>query len=112
MSEVLVVGNLWMQTKSVKSAKRMTKKILKMETETILVEFESNVIPKELYHGFMRYSVREYIQKPMRCFNCQEFGNVAKVCKDKRRCNRCETKVPVELIIVLSFADVKCWVKR
>ncbi|XP_035277579.1 uncharacterized protein LOC118229593 [Anguilla anguilla] len=25
----------------------------------------------------------------MRCFNCQEFGHIAKVCKGKRRCARC-----------------------
>lgn len=37
----------------------------------------------------MRYSVREYIPKPMRCYNWQEFGHVAKVCKGKRRSARC-----------------------
>lgn len=28
----------------------------------------------------------------MRCFKCQEFGHIAKVCKGKRRCARCNHK--------------------
>lgn len=67
----------------------MTRGIKKKETETILIEFEGKVLPKEVYFGFIRYRVREYIPKPTRCFNCQKFGHVAKVCKEKKRCARC-----------------------
>lgn len=27
--------------------------------------------------------------KPMTCFNCQEFGRIAKFCKGKKRCGIC-----------------------
>lgn len=37
----------------------------KKETKTILVEFGEMVLPKELYFGFLRYNVREYVPKPM-----------------------------------------------
>lgn len=29
------------------------------------------------------------MSKSMRCFKCQQFGHMAKVCKGKRRCARC-----------------------
>lgn len=61
----------------------------KEETETVLVEFEARAPPSELYCGFVRYRVREYMTKPIRCFKCQEFGHVANVCKRKMRCVRC-----------------------
>jgi len=84
-----LVENLRMKNRSVKSAVRMTRGVEKVETESVLVEFETKEVPKEVYYGFMRYSIREYVPKPMRCYNCQEFGHMAKVCKGKRRCARC-----------------------
>lgn len=33
----------------------------KIRTETCLVGSETKIIPKELYYGFMRYTVREHI---------------------------------------------------
>ncbi len=59
----------------------MTRGAEKTETESVLVEFETKVLPEETFFGFMKYRVREFIPKPMRCFNCQEFEHVAKVCK-------------------------------
>lgn len=84
-----LVENLRMKNRSVKSAVRMTRGVEKVETESVLVEFETKEVPKEVYYGFMRYSIREYVPKPMRCYNCQEFGHMANVCKGKRRCARC-----------------------
>lgn len=84
-----LVENLRMKNRSVKSAVRMTRGKEKVETESVLVEFETKDVPKEVYYGFMRYSIREYVPKPMRCYNCQEFGHMANVCKGKRRCARC-----------------------
>ncbi|XP_067275529.1 uncharacterized protein [Pseudorasbora parva] len=84
-----MVENLKRQNRSVKNAVRMTRGIEKIETESVLVEFETKDVPKELYYGFMVYNIREYVPKPMRCYNCQEFGHMAKVCKGKRRCARC-----------------------
>lgn len=76
-----------MRNSAIKSAKRMTRGVGKQESETVLAEFEWRALPNELYFGFVRYRVREYMPKPMRCFNCQEFGHVANMCK--RKCPRC-----------------------
>ena len=84
-----LVDNLKVRNRAVRSAKRMTRGVEKKETETVLVEFEARAIPSELYFGFVRYRVREYMPKPMRCFKCQGFGHIANVCKRKTRCARC-----------------------
>lgn len=68
----------------------MTRGVEKKEMEIVIVEFEMKALPNELYFRFMKYNVREYIPKPMRCFNCQEFGHVAKICKGKKRCAKCD----------------------
>ena len=75
-----VVENLRLRNSSVKSVKRMTRGVEKKEIETVLVEFVEKVLPKELYFGFLRYNVGEYVPKPLQCFNCQEFRHLAKVC--------------------------------
>lgn len=84
-----LVENLQVRNSAVKGAKRMTKGGDKKETETVLVDFDVKDISRELYFGFVKYSVREYIPKPMRFFNWQEFGHVTKVCKGKKICARC-----------------------
>ncbi len=54
--------------------------------------------PKEVTLGYMTYNVREYVPKPMRCYNCQRFGHTASTCKGKRRC------ASVERITIMSNA--------
>lgn len=65
----------------VQSAKCLTKGVEKKETESVLVQFNTKELPTEHYFGFMRYRVREFTHKPMRCYKCQKFGHVAKFCK-------------------------------
>lgn len=72
----------------VKMGKRMTRGMEKKETESILVEFETKEIPKDLYFEYVRYTVRKFTPKAMKCFKCQDYGHIAKVCKGKRRCAR------------------------
>lgn len=49
----------------------------------MLVEFDAKNIPRELYYGFIRHNVREFVPKLIRCLKCQEYGQA------KRRCARC-----------------------
>lgn len=87
MSEL--VQELRKRCELIMNAKRMTKGTKKEETESVLLEFKMESLPKVVHFGFMRYSVREYIPKPMRCFKCQKFGHIAKMCKAARKCARC-----------------------
>lgn len=84
-----LVVNLTVGNSAVKDARGMTRGTEKTEPETVLVEFETHEVPKDLYFGFVRYNVWEFVPKPMRCFNCQEYEHVSLVCKGKRRCASC-----------------------
>ena len=73
------------------SVQRMktTKEGVRVDSKTVLIEFEGQCVPKKVFLGFMSYPVRVYVPKSLRCFNCQRFGHIAKNYKEKRRCARC-----------------------
>ncbi len=58
-------------------------------TETVVIVFQGNEIPKRVMLGVMSYIVREYLPGPVRCFNCQSFGHVATRCMEQCRCAHC-----------------------
>lgn len=82
-----LVESIKVENGTVKGVRRMMRGVEKKET--VLIEFEEKEIPKQVYFGFVRYNVREYVAKPMRCYKCQEFGHITKMCKGKQRCARC-----------------------
>lgn len=49
------------------------------ETLSVVVQFE-RILPKSVQMGYMNYSVREYIPKPLRCYKCQRMGHTAQQC--------------------------------
>lgn len=59
----------------------MTRGVERLETELVLVEFEGGVLTRQVFFGFIKYLVREFVPKPMRCYNCQQFGHMAMTCK-------------------------------
>ncbi len=63
-----------------------TKEGVKRDSETVLIEFDEDNIPKKVFLGFLSYPVREFVLKPLRCFNCRRFGHIARNCKEQRRC--------------------------
>ena len=89
ISMKVVMENLRIRNTTVKDVKRMTRDAEKKESERVVVEFDAKTIPKEIYFRFVKYSVREFVPKPIRCFNCQEYGHISSRCKGKRRCARC-----------------------
>ncbi|XP_059813909.1 uncharacterized protein LOC132385715 [Hypanus sabinus] len=68
---------------------KTTKEGMKKESETVLIESEEARVPSKVFLGFMSYPVRVYVPNPLRCYNCQRFGHIAKNCKRQRRCARC-----------------------
>lgn len=54
-----------------------------------IVIFNGEILLTKVTLGYLSYNVREYIPKPVRCYNCQRFRHLAKVYKGKKRCARC-----------------------
>lgn len=68
---------------------QVTREGVRKDSEHVVLEFEEEMLPKNVTLGFLSSSVREYVPKPMRCYNCQRFGHTANACKGRRRCARC-----------------------
>jgi len=58
-------------------------------TNTFIVTFGLQTIPKHLKIGFLRVPVSVYIPNPLRCFKCQRFGHGSKTCKGSIACSNC-----------------------
>lgn len=75
----------------VSEAKRfqITKDNMRVASQTVLLTFESQSIPRRIEIGYLSFQVKPYIRPPLRCFNCHEYGHVAAVCRKKRKCGKC-----------------------
>ncbi len=58
-------------------------------TNTLILTFDTPVLPKKIRAGYLEISVSPYIPSPLRCFECQRFGHGSKTCKRKQVCARC-----------------------
>jgi hypothetical protein len=45
-----------------------------------ILTFDKARLPQEVYVGYMRYSVRTYYSKPLRCSKCCNFGHQRGYC--------------------------------
>ncbi|XP_049912384.1 uncharacterized protein LOC126397555 [Epinephelus moara] len=61
----------------------------KVDSMSVLLEFNEGKLPDSVFVGFMRYNVREYVPPPLRCYKCQKYGHIAAYCKGKQVCGRC-----------------------
>ena len=62
---------------------QMVKDGVKVDSTSILLEFMDEVLPAKVMIDYMCYNVREYVPPPVRCYYCQRYGHIAKVCKGK-----------------------------
>lgn len=46
----------------------------------VMLKFEEERLPTNVYTGYMSYVVKPYVLPPLRCFKCQKYGHVAAVC--------------------------------
>lgn len=58
------------------------------DTLSVVLHFEK-ILPRLVQIGYMNFSVKEYISKPLRFYVCQRMGHIAQQCKGKLRCARC-----------------------
>ncbi len=61
----------------------------RVDSLSILLEFQDSVLPERVKIGYMSFAVRPYIPPPIRCYRCQRYGHIAAVCKGKQRCPKC-----------------------
>jgi len=59
------------------------------DTGTVPLHFSTTEIPAEARVGYLIFKVRQYIPKPVRCFNCNRFGHISSHCKSELRWSNC-----------------------
>ena len=81
----------------VNSAKRINKKYgeTQMKTRQIILSFDE-CCPAYVNFGWERHRVEIFISNPIRCYNCQRFGHLAKFCTLEVRCSRCAEKHTIQ----------------
>ena len=70
---------------------RMKKKVddMLIQMPIYLITFQSTDMPSYVKIGWTRCSTRQYVPRPRRCFNCQEFGHSIKTCRNPKTCVQC-----------------------
>lgn len=61
----------------------------RVDSLSVLLDFEERVLPDSVPVGYLRYRVRAYVPPPLRCYKCQKYGHIAAACKGKQRCGKC-----------------------
>jgi hypothetical protein len=86
-----------------KTAKRIIKKTggKQVQTRQIILFFDE-CCPTYVQLGWERHRVEIYIPEPIRCFNCQRFGHLAKLCSAEPRCSRCAGNHPIQQCKVIN----------
>lgn len=60
-----------------------------IDTESVVITFDGQVLPKRVYMCFTSLPVDLYIYPTVQCFNCCRFGHVRAQCRSKPRCFKC-----------------------
>lgn len=82
-----------LESQGVCDARHITKRDGKVvrNTPLIVLTFNGTVLPKFVYFGRLRVSVRCYYPSPMMCFCCANFGHPSKYCDTKKYTQVCLT---------------------
>ena len=55
----------------------------------ILLNFSTPTYPDKIRIGFMKYSTRQYVPNPLRCYNCNKYGHHSRRCSATKTCPKC-----------------------
>ena len=58
-------------------------------TKSVYIEVEGQRLPAEIWVGKVPLEVREFRENPVRCYQCQGFGHMARQCRREKRCGKC-----------------------
>uniref|UniRef100_A0A2A4J5G1 Endonuclease/exonuclease/phosphatase domain-containing protein n=1 Tax=Heliothis virescens TaxID=7102 RepID=A0A2A4J5G1_HELVI len=58
-------------------------------TETCVITFDGQVLPKRIYCFYTSLPVEQYIFPTIQCRKCCRFGHVEAICRSKPRCSKC-----------------------
>ena len=61
----------------------------KKPSHSVLICFNSNVLPSTVKIGYMVFKTRPYTPAPFRCFKCHRYGHKAKFCRGSLTCAKC-----------------------
>lgn len=59
------------------------------DTETVVLTFDGQVLPKRVFMCFTSLPVDLYIYPTIQCFNCCRYGHVKDMCRSKPKCYKC-----------------------
>ncbi|XP_055604698.1 uncharacterized protein LOC129752933 [Uranotaenia lowii] len=80
-----------LKSQGVTAVRKITKFIKKQKVNTpmMVLTFGSTRLPKEIYFGWIKVSVRTYYDSPIFCKNCLNYRHTKKRCDQPSRCTRC-----------------------
>ncbi|KAI5694585.1 hypothetical protein M8J75_001643 [Diaphorina citri] len=73
---------------------------------TIKLLFEGQDMPSFVYLWYTKLNCEPYIQNPIQCFSCFQFGHITKSCRNKKLCRKCFQEDLHDH--ACDFAEIKC----
>ncbi|XP_058839756.1 uncharacterized protein LOC131695305 [Topomyia yanbarensis] len=65
---------------------------IKVKTATFVLTISKATMPEDIKVGFQKVATRPYYPRPMRCFQCLQYGHLGKDCKQEKVCVNCSEK--------------------
>lgn len=89
---------------------KITKEGRRIETNTIILTFNSSIIPKTIKVGYLQVNVEIYIPNPLQCYRCFRFGHDEDNCSQPgdKTCPKCAQSGIDFSHIELCTNEIKC----
>ena len=62
---------------------------IRRDTNSIILKFNTAILPKTLKVGYLKVPVDIYIPNPLQCYKCFKFGHHERQCNADEHCKRC-----------------------